>query len=45
VLEADDSLLCYGRSDNMKELIPDQRKKRSKLKPLPATPVTERHSV
>ncbi|HAV13681.1 MAG TPA: 30S ribosomal protein S6--L-glutamate ligase [Opitutae bacterium] len=42
VLEADDSLLCYGRSENMKSLIPDnQPKKRGKLKPLPTTPVTE----
>jgi ribosomal protein S6--L-glutamate ligase len=41
-LEADDSLLCYGRSENMKSLIPDnQPKKRGKLKPLPTTPVTE----
>ena len=45
VLEADDSLLCYGRSENMKELIPDQPKKRRKLKPLPTTPVTEGHTV
>lgn len=42
VLEADDSLLCYGRSEHMKALIPDNlTKKRRKLKPLPATPVTE----
>lgn len=45
VLEADDSLLCYGRSDNMKGLIPDQPKKRRKLKPLPTTPVTEGNTV
>ncbi|KRP37615.1 MAG: alpha-L-glutamate ligase [Opitutaceae bacterium BACL24 MAG-120322-bin51] len=45
VLEADDSLLCYGRSDHMKELIPDHPKKRRKLKPLPTTPVTERHTT
>jgi ribosomal protein S6--L-glutamate ligase len=44
VLEADDSLLCYGRVEQMKGLIPDQPKKRRKLKPLPSTPVTERHS-
>ncbi|MDP4694658.1 MAG: RimK family alpha-L-glutamate ligase, partial [Opitutales bacterium] len=42
VLEADDSLLCYGRAENMKSLIPDNLpKKRGKLKPLPTTPVTE----
>lgn len=45
VLEADDSLLCYGRSENMKDLIPDQPKKRRKLKPLPTTPVTEGHTL
>jgi ribosomal protein S6--L-glutamate ligase len=45
VLEADDSLLCYGRSENMKGLIPDQPKKRRKLKQLPTTPVTEGNTV
>lgn len=45
LLEADDSLLCYGRSDHMKGLIPDQPKKRRKLKPLPSTPVTEGHTT
>ncbi|WOO43444.1 RimK family alpha-L-glutamate ligase [Rubellicoccus peritrichatus] len=42
VLKADDSLLCYGKSEHMKALIPDRpRKRRRKLKPLPSTPVTE----
>jgi ribosomal protein S6--L-glutamate ligase len=46
VLEAEDSLLCYGRSENMKGLIPDHLpKKRRKLKPLPTTPVTEGHTL
>ncbi|CAA6691797.1 MULTISPECIES: RimK family alpha-L-glutamate ligase [unclassified Lentimonas] len=45
VLEADDSLLCYGRSAHMKGLIPDQPKKRRKLKPLPTTSVTEGNTI
>lgn len=45
VLEADDALLCYGRSEHMKALIPDRPKGRRKLKPLPTTPVTEGNTV
>lgn len=45
VLQAEDSLLCYGRSAHMKGLIPDQPKKRRKLKPLPATSVTEGNTL
>ena len=41
VLEADDNLLCYGRLEHMKGLIPDRPKRRRKLRPLPTTPVTE----
>ncbi|MBK1791963.1 RimK family alpha-L-glutamate ligase [Persicirhabdus sediminis] len=41
LLEANDTLLCYGRVDNMKSMIPDRPKRQRKLKPLPATPVTE----
>jgi len=40
-LEADDTLLCYGKIENMKSMIPDRPKRRRKLKPLPVTPVTE----
>ncbi|MBC2602137.1 RimK family alpha-L-glutamate ligase [Puniceicoccus vermicola] len=40
VLEANDSLMCYGQVDQMKGLIPDPSPKRRKLKPLPETPVT-----
>ncbi len=35
VLEADDTLLCYGRSEHMKGLIPAKSKKRRKLAKLP----------
>lgn len=41
VLEADDTLLCYGQVETMKDLIPDKPPRRRKLKPLPETPVTE----
>jgi ribosomal protein S6--L-glutamate ligase len=42
VLEADDTLLCYGKSEQMKHLIPDDiPKRRRKLKRLPTTPVTQ----
>lgn len=41
VLEAHDVLLCYGKVETMKSMIKDRPKRRRKLKPLPATPVTE----
>jgi ribosomal protein S6--L-glutamate ligase len=40
-LEAHDTLLCYGKIENMKSMIPDRPKRRRKLQPLPSTPVTE----
>ena len=40
-LEANDTLLCYGKIETMKSMIPDRPKRRRKLKPLPVTPVTE----
>lgn len=36
VLEADDSLLCYGKSEHMKGMIPSKSAKRRKLRKLPA---------
>jgi ribosomal protein S6--L-glutamate ligase len=41
VLEADDSLLCYGKSEHMKGLIPAKKKSRRKLSKLKVTPSTE----
>jgi len=41
ILEANDTLLCYGKIENMKSMIPDRPKRNRKLKPLPVTPVTE----
>ena len=40
-LEADDSLLCYGKVEMMKTMITDRPRRQRKLKPLPATPTTE----
>ncbi len=38
ILEADDTILCYGRSDHMKGLIPAKKRKRRKVKKLPLKP-------
>ena len=35
VLEADDTILCYGKSEHMKNLIPVKKRKRRKMKKLP----------
>ena len=35
ILEADDTILCYGKSEHMKGLIPAKKKKRRKMKKLP----------
>ncbi len=40
-LEANDSLLCYGKLEMMQSLLLDRPKREGKLDPLPATPVTE----
>ncbi len=40
-LEANDTLLCYGKIEKMKSMIPNRPKRRRKLSPLPVTPVTE----
>ena len=40
VLEADDTMLCYGKSEHMKGLIPAKAKKRRKLGKLPPKPTT-----
>ena len=41
VLEANDTLLCYGKIKNMQKMISDRPKRRRKLSPLPSTPVTD----
>jgi ribosomal protein S6--L-glutamate ligase len=35
VLEAGDRLLCFGRLEEMRSMIPDRRKRRSKVRKLP----------
>ena len=44
VLEADDTLLCYGRSEHMKGLIPSKAKKRKKIAKLPSPAAAESKS-
>ncbi|NND01764.1 MAG: 30S ribosomal protein S6--L-glutamate ligase [Acidimicrobiia bacterium] len=41
VLEAEDRLLCFGKLESMRDLVPDRRRRRSrpKIKPLPDTPI------
>ncbi|NNE90974.1 MAG: 30S ribosomal protein S6--L-glutamate ligase, partial [Verrucomicrobiales bacterium] len=41
VLEAHDSLLCYGKIENMKKMLHDRPERKKKIKDLPETPVTE----
>lgn len=43
VLEAEDRLLCFGRLDSMRHLVPEKsrRRQRRKLRPLPADPIHE----
>ena len=41
ILEAHDTLLCYGKLKNMQKMISDKPMRRRKLSPLPSTPVTE----
>ena len=39
VLEAEDRLLCFGKLEEMRSMIPSRRKRRSKVKKLPAEPI------
>lgn len=39
VLEAEDRLLCFGRLEEMRSMIPERRKRRSKVKKLPKQPI------
>lgn len=43
VLEADDRLLCFGKLESMRHLVPSKRRKRSQptVQPLPADPLHE----
>ncbi|MEM1331891.1 MAG: RimK family alpha-L-glutamate ligase [Actinomycetota bacterium] len=39
VLEANDRLLCFGKLEEMRGMIPARRKRRSKVRPLPEQPL------
>ena len=39
VLEADDRLLCFGRLEEMRSMIPERRKRRHRVKKLPRKPI------
>lgn len=43
VLEADDRLLCFGKLEAMKDLVPERRRRRArpKIQPLPDVPIPE----
>ena len=38
VMEANDRLLCFGRLEEMRDMIPDRRRRRSRVRPLPIDP-------
>ncbi len=40
-LEADDRLLCFGRLEAMRGMIPDRKRRRPHIKPLPDEPIPE----
>lgn len=40
VLEADDRLLCFGKLDEMRSMIPERRRRRAKVRKLPKAPLT-----
>ena len=39
VLEAEDRLLCFGRLEEMRSMIPERRKRRQRVKKLPKQPI------
>ena len=41
VLEAGDRLLCFGRLEEMRRMIPERRRKRARVKRLPKQPIPE----
>ncbi len=45
ILEAEDRLLCFGKLEEMRDLVPERKRKRARpaLKPLPPQPVGEDH--
>lgn len=43
ILEAEDRLLCFGKLESMRDLVPERRRRRArpKIQPLPETPIPE----
>ncbi len=39
VLETGDRLLCFGKLDEMRSMVPERRRRRAKLRKLPAVPI------
>ena len=39
VLEAEDRLLCFGKLEEMRSMIPARRKRRDRVKKLPKQPI------
>ena len=42
VLEAEDRLLCFGKLEEMRSMIPERRRRRAKVRKLPAQPLPAR---
>ena len=40
-LEADDRLLCFGKLEAMRDMIPDRKRRRMRVKPLPDDPIPD----
>lgn len=40
-LEADDRLLCFGKLESMRDMIPDRKRRRPRIKPLPDDPIPD----
>ena len=41
VLEAGDRLLCFGKLEEMRSMIPERRRRRAKVRKLPKEPIPE----
>lgn len=41
VLEAEDRLLCFGKLESMRDMIPDRKRRRPRVKPLPDDPIPD----
>ena len=39
MLEAEDRLLCFGKLEEMRSMIPERRKRRQRVKRLPKQPI------